>query len=215
MNKADTLKKIKENLKSLMKFSNELKEEGFGNFDLTDGTKITSPSADLEIGSEVYAIDDQGNQTPLDDGEYVLTDGRTITLKGNKIENISSGDDEMPEDDGDGDGDGDGEQEMSDTGMPDDQQAEAGDKAHNDIAARLSDLEKQIENILNILNKLGQSQGEVNEQMMNKINFLSNENGDKPIKTRKRASNTYDPKNAGLQEFREHLKIYQDLINKK
>ena len=133
-------------------------------------------------------MDDKGNQTPLDNGDYVLTDGRTITVKDNSISNVSEseseeeGEDEKVEEE-------DSKQTVKmEDGVPDDQKSEASEQEPNDVAVRLEDLEKQIEDILAILKKLGSTQGEVNEQMMSKLKELSEENGAKPIKTIKKGS---------------------------
>lgn len=211
MNKNDLLIKIKENLKSLMKFSGELKE--FSNYDLTDGTKITSPADDLEVGSEVYALDDKGNQTPLNDGDYVLNDGRTITVKGNLIESIAG---ESPDTEDDQvDESVEAKKVELEEGLPEGHEAEAKDANTNDLAGAVADLQKQVEDILNILSQMGDAQKGVNEQMMSRVEKFASENGGKPIKNRKKEASGYDPKAAASQEFREHLKMYQDLINKK
>jgi hypothetical protein len=215
MDRKQALSKIKDTLKSLMAFSNEIKGEvegkKFGSFDLTDGTKITSPSTDLEVGSEVYAIDDNGNQTPLDDGEYVLTDGRTITVKANMVDAIAGGSTEDPtQEQAEGaEQVAEGQQasvKMED-GLPQEHPAEADGAAHDDIQSRLTDIEKQVEDILNIINKLGTTQEEVNEQMMSKIENLSEINGDKPIRTKKREFTDYKQgKSDFSEELREFLK---------
>ena len=208
MNK-DLINKIKDNLKSLMKFSEEIKEEKtFSNYDLTDGTKITSPSTDLEIGAEVYAIDDQGNQSPLDDGEYVLTDGRTINVEGNVVSVITDGSEE-PTEDADK-----AEEDMvkMEDGLPEDHDAKSKDVDTNDVASRLSDLENQIEDILNILKKLGDAQGDVNEQMMSKLEDFSKENGGEPIKPMKKGYSDYKP---GKSDFMEEIREFNKLKQKK
>lgn len=214
MDKSQKMKMIKDQLKSLIKFSSELKNSEFSNFDLTDGTSITSTATDLEVGSEVYAVDDNGNQTPLDDGDYVLNDGRTITVAGNVITAIAGGDstEDTPEDGAaTADAAAPAEQDM-DAGLPDDHEADASGGDSNDVASRLSDLEKQIEDILNILKKLGTTQGEVNEQMMSKMKSISNEPGDSPIRTNKRESNGYS---YGKSDFSSDIKEFIKMKQKK
>lgn len=206
MNNDVLVNKIKDSLKSLLKFSSELKDEEFASFDLTDGTKITSTSKTLEVGSEVYAIDDQGNQTPLNDGDYVLTDGRTITVALNKITVITGGDTETPAEEAAPTEEVD--QAMTD-GLPDSHPADATGAPTNDIEARLTDLEKQVQDILNIINKIGDAQGGINEQMMSKIKDLSDEPGEKAIKTTKKGYSDYKK---GSSDFYQEIK---ELINSK
>lgn len=214
MDNKEIMNKIKENLKSLIKFSSELKESKFSNFDLTDGTKITSPSTELAVDVEVYAIDDKGNQTPLDDGEYVLTDGRTITVKLNKITAIAESgakEGEKPEDKP-ADAPVEAEAQKMEDGLPEDHPAESKDEPSNDVESRLKDLEKQIEDILNIISKLGDSQTEVNEQMMHKLAKIADEPGDSPIKSgKKEYSGDYSKTkiSASIEELREYIKERQ------
>jgi hypothetical protein len=208
MNKNDTLKKIKENLKYLIKFSTELKE--FSNFDLTDGTKITSPDSELAVGCEVYAIDDQNNQTPLNDGDYVLTDGRTISVANNVITAISDSS-EDPQDETESPEEVDQEKQKMSDGLPDDQPAEAAGADQSDIVARLTDLENKIEEILNIINKLGDTQGDVNEQMMSKIEEFSKSPGDKPIRSAKKESYIQAPmKSVLMDDLKDFMKEHKD-----
>lgn len=207
MDREKTLSKIKESLKSLIKLSEEVKveEQKLGSFDLTDGTKITSPSTELEVGSEVYMLDDQGNQTPLQDGDYVLTDGRTITVKANVIEAIAEGGTEAPQEEVETPAEGEMKKEESlGDGLPEDHMADAGEEPSNDLESRIKDLESQIEDILNIIKKLGDSQVAVNEQMMSRIQNLSEEPGDKPIKHQKREYGS--ELNSFSDELKEYLK---------
>lgn len=203
MERKEVISKIKESLKSLMKFSNDIKNESFGSFECTDGTKITSPSTDLEVGSEVYLLDDQGNQTPLTDGEYVLTDGRTITVKSNMVEVISGGTEKPQEETETPSEEAQAEVKME-NGLPDGHEADAKEeddetKAASEMDSRIKDIEKQIEDILNILSKLGSTQTEVNEQMMSKIIALSEENGGQPIKLNKKEFNDYKKDSSSLR----------------
>lgn len=205
------INKIKDNLKSLMKFSEEIKDKkSFSNYDLTDGTKITSPSSDLEIGAEVYALDDQGNQTPLEDGEYVLNDGRTITVSGNSITEVADSSDAETKDPME-DSEDESMVKMED-GLPDTHESAAKEVPSNDVSSRLTDLEKQIEDILNIIKKLGSTQGDVNEQMMSKLESFSKENGGQPIKTMKK---DYAGYKSGKSDFMEEIREFNKLKNKK
>lgn len=225
MNRQETLSKIKETLKTLMKFSDDItnedmkKKEKFNNFDLTDGTKITSDDTKLDVGSTVYAMDDNNNQTPLEDGEYVLTDGTTITVKSGTVSEIADSDTEESEDEEmkkeDDKEDNDKEEDMkkvkmTEDGLPMEQPKEGEDKKDSpDVQSQISDLQAQIESILNILNKLGTAQNEVNEEMMSKIESFSKENGGQAIKLGKKEFNGFGtPK----ESLRDSLKEFRSLV---
>ena len=47
---------------------------------LEDGTVITSNGVDLEVGVAVFAVDAEGNTTPLADGNYMMADKSSIVI---------------------------------------------------------------------------------------------------------------------------------------
>lgn len=85
MNKTKLIEKIKEQLKSII--SNE--EVKFAEVKAGD-LMISSPDEELVVGSEVYTIDQDGNNIPLTDGEYTLDSGVKIAVVNGKIEAIVS-----------------------------------------------------------------------------------------------------------------------------
>lgn len=84
MSKAKLIEKIKEQLKAIV--SNEVKFAEVKAGDLM----ISSPDEELVVGSEVYTIDQDGNNIPLTDGEYTLDSGVKIAVVNGKIEAIVS-----------------------------------------------------------------------------------------------------------------------------
>ena len=48
----------------------------------------------LEVGSEVFVEDENGENVPAADGEYILEDGRTVEVEGGKVTEIKAKDDE-------------------------------------------------------------------------------------------------------------------------
>lgn len=82
MNKAKLIEKIKEQLKAVI--SNEVKFAEVKAGDLM----ISSPDEELVVGSEVYTIDQDGNNVPLADNEYTLDSGVKIKVVNGKIEAI-------------------------------------------------------------------------------------------------------------------------------
>jgi hypothetical protein len=53
----------------------------FADIELQDGTKLViDDGADLAVGTPIYKLDEKGTRQLPDDGDYVLADGRTITI---------------------------------------------------------------------------------------------------------------------------------------
>lgn len=50
----------------------------------------------LEVGSEVFVEDENGENVPAADGEYMLEDGRTIKVEGGKVTEIEAKEEETP-----------------------------------------------------------------------------------------------------------------------
>ena len=76
------IKSIKEALKAMirqMEFSTATSDKGVIGWDV-DG--------DIEVGTEVYLVDENGDRQPIEDGDYVLEDGRTVVVKDSKVEEI-------------------------------------------------------------------------------------------------------------------------------
>jgi hypothetical protein len=200
MNKNETINSIKESLKKL--FATDVK---FSDFVLTDGKKITSTATDLEIGVEVYAVDELGNQTPLDNGDFVLQDGRTITVVDNAITNIAgkiSTEAESPVSNADV------EQEMND-GMVESPSEEG------DMAQRVADLEAQLEEVLNLLKQMSEAQMKSQDQMMSKIKTIADEPGDEKVQVSKVGYNEYSTKNVNAKRNMSEIEELRSLIANK
>lgn len=76
------IKSIKEALKAMirqMEFSTATSDNGVIGWDV-DG--------EIEVGTEVYLVDENGDRQPIEDGDYVLEDGRTVVVKDSKVEEI-------------------------------------------------------------------------------------------------------------------------------
>ena len=76
------IKSIKEALKAMirqMEFSTATSDKGVIGWDV-DG--------EIEVGVEVYIVDENGDRQPIEDGDYVLEDGRTVVVKDSKVEEI-------------------------------------------------------------------------------------------------------------------------------
>jgi hypothetical protein len=81
-NKKGLIEKIKEQLASLLK-----SEKTFAQIQAGEMT-ITSKDEEFTVGSEVYTVDQDGNNIPLADGEYKADDGTKMVVSGGKITEI-------------------------------------------------------------------------------------------------------------------------------
>ena len=50
----------------------------------------------LEVGSEVFVEDENGENVPAADGEYILEDGRAVEVEGGKVTEIKAKEEETP-----------------------------------------------------------------------------------------------------------------------
>jgi hypothetical protein len=163
----NNLEIIKEKIKSLLTFAAETAVETATqtiDVETADGNKYTINAADAVVGADIYSIDGNGVQTPVADGEYVLTDGRTIVVANGKITEVKGSADAKS-----------GEQtpvepapvDMSvDTNLaPTQDQAQPS----SDLEARVNSLEEQLAQILYMLDGLTNNSAE----MMSKVNKLS------------------------------------------
>jgi hypothetical protein len=198
MNKKQLLQNIKANI---IKLATTHK---FSDYVLTDNTKITTPN-ELEVGAEVYSLDDSGNQTAMNDGDYVINDGRTITVKDGTITAIT-GDATTNDESTVADANVKNKKAKMEDGMPEPETADT------DLATRISDIEANIESIMEMLKALSETSNKASEQMMSKIKKLSAEPGGEPIINGKKGMEDmkFGKKNAkqdtsAVEEFRERL----------
>lgn len=86
--KQEAILKIKETLKSLMKFESEVVENTFAEVMTKDGYKLVFDGDTLTTDTLIYKLDEAGNRIPCEDMEYILEDGRTIVVTGGKVSEI-------------------------------------------------------------------------------------------------------------------------------
>ena len=60
----------------------------------TDKGNLIYNTDTLEVGSEVFVEDENGENVPAADGDYVLEDGRTVEVEGGKVTKIEAKEDE-------------------------------------------------------------------------------------------------------------------------
>lgn len=86
--KQEAILKIKETLKSLMKFESEVVENTFAEVMTQDGYKLVFDGDTLTTDTLIYKLDEAGNRIPCEDMEYILEDGRTIVVTSGAVSEI-------------------------------------------------------------------------------------------------------------------------------
>jgi hypothetical protein len=81
-NKKSLIEKIKNQLASLLS-----SERTFASIQCGEMT-ITTKDEEFTVGSEVYTVDQDGNNIPLADGEYKADDGTMMVVSGGKLTEI-------------------------------------------------------------------------------------------------------------------------------
>ena len=87
MNKQEAINKIKETLKSLMKFDSNVVENKFTEAVTNEGLKLYF-DGELETDKEIFVTDENGNLAPCEDGEYFLDNGKNIVVMSGKVSEI-------------------------------------------------------------------------------------------------------------------------------
>lgn len=174
MDRNEIIQKIKVQLKSLLKLADERIKVA-----LEDGTELIIVGSDVALDCQVLNADN----SPADNGDYVLNDGRTISVTDGKISNIKEaeeakdGDESPVEDAGQEMADAPSEEQPAEEKPADDDAAE-----DEDLAARVEALEAQITEVLSLL----QSMGQANQEMMSRIDEFSKAPAEESIKTTKK-----------------------------
>ena len=190
MDRNESIQKIKEIMKNLM-FS-ETVEVKLSDIKLQDGTVIQSPDSELKVGSLV--TDSTG--APCADGEYVLEDGTNVTVLNGAVTEVEAPVEEQQEDAG--------VMEDANVNMATPTTETPAEDAATDTSVtdaldtRISSLESQITEVLDILKQ----QGSMNSQLMSKIKEIGSEPGDEPVKNSTKA----------FQAYSKEKKIYEDSI---
>ena len=206
MTKDEALLKIKDQLKKLVAFSstpnttsempvadNTTDTKKFTNIKLKDGSEICiADGTELGVGTEIYVIDADGNQTPAEDNSYDLEDGRTINVVGGIVDTISDATGEDPKDASVETPENPAKMADATTETPDQEGAEAD---------RITALENQVAQILEIL----QGMSNMQEQVMNKVDSFSKEPAVESIKVGKTltGTKTFNSMKSEIDELKE------------
>ena len=210
MNKDIAIKNIKDSLKRLMKFSSEMK---YQDLPLQDGTMLCiEDGADIEVGTPIYQSSTDGTTTPVEDGSYQLSDGRTIVVAKGLIESIadadpSQGDAEAASPESDANVQSakvsmDANQQAAPTGATNTEDGNSEDQ-------RISNLEAQVAEILEVLQSLTNMQ----EQTMSKVETFASAPAEESYKAVKTAATSNAFKNKKFQSDLDELKEIRNKFN--
>lgn len=217
MNKGEQIYQIKQALKKLFSLTEEkinedteMEKKKFTDFEVEDGTKLTTPGETLEVGADVFGINLDGNQFPLNNGDYKLTDGRIVSVEDNKIKSIAEPDmtEESPVSEADLE-----KVEMQEEGEviveEKDKEEEMQEGEVSPIEDRVSKIEEAISKILVAIDSIN----EAHEEMMGNMKKFSSEPATESIKMSKGIGSTIDPKEfekrkkvSEIEELRELIK---------
>lgn len=129
----DLVEKIKKQLKSL--FTSKFAQVKAGDL------MISTPDEVLSVGSEVFMLDEQGNNVPLTDGEYILDSGEKIEVLSGKITEISAPEVEEVEVEA-------GKKVEDKMKTAPEVEKEEEDKMKPEMMAKIEKMEKQIEELM-------------------------------------------------------------------
>jgi hypothetical protein len=214
MTKEESISKIKETLKRLMSFSDTKK---FEDVETADGTKLqVEGGTDLAVGVAIYKLDDQGTQTPCEDGTYELKDGRTIVVKGGLIDSLSDSSENPKEDATDSPTEDASTAPTAASKMAapaaatpaTETPADAG--ADGDVVSRIDALEQQIAQILEIL----QGMANMNEQTMSKVNEFAASPAEESIRTKKVEANVWEKSKATYNKNKNEIDELKTIMKK-
>jgi len=206
MNKDEAIIKIKDQLKKLMSFSTEApaeeaeatEEKKFTTMKLKDGTEISIvDGTELGVGTEVFTVDADGNQVAIADDTYELEDGRSIVIVGGKVDSISESTEETKDETPMNPAD----TEVKDEKMGENPEGEEAQEGENPIEDRITSLENQIAQILEIL----QGMGSMQEVAMSKIEAISSAPATESIKVGKipAGNQTFSSMKTEMDELKE------------
>ena len=140
------IKSIKEALKAMirqMEFSTATTDKGVIGWDV-DG--------EIEVGTEVYLVDENGDRQPIEDGDYVLEDGRTVVVKDSKVEEIKEKAEEVVEEPTQGPTTE--ETNVEENEEPTDTEVENPDGTEEKDNTAIEELRKEVNELYDLVDKL-------------------------------------------------------------
>jgi hypothetical protein len=169
LSKENAMLELQNSFKKLLEFS----KVKFEDVPLKDGSKLAiEDGSTIDIGCPIYRLDDKGNQVAVDDGDYILQDGRTVTIEGGLVKVLAgpdktTSDVETPQSDASNTNVD--KETMDAATAPQDKAPDAPTEDGGDLASRVSQLETTLEQIMEMLQGMMNSQ----EQNMKKVSEFS------------------------------------------
>ena len=172
----------------------------------TDGKTIIAYGEDIMVGCEAYLLNSDNTQSPLENGDYMLQDGRTITVTDNNITEIKEPEApaaiESPEINATN------LSEYVKEDMPEDNKEE---KLESETEARISALENTVEEMMKMLQDYLNESAEMKQEqvkMSEKIKKIADQPaGEKPKVSKK----MYGESISNMDEIRQ---LQKKLFNK-
>lgn len=189
MNRDEAMASLKKTINILLGKTEEA-EVKLTDVKTKDGKTISSPADKLDIGVEVYTVDDQGNQIPAEDGEYVLEDGTNVTILGGVVTEIEAASEEAVEDaelsDEDkkkAEDDAKAKEEADKKKKEEDAAADSSGKVDEnpDTEARISKLEKEVADLIAMIQSVSQN----SQTLQSKVEEFASQPGAEAIKNKK------------------------------
>lgn len=216
MNKGEQIYQIKQALKKLFSLTEEkvqedteMEKKSFTDFEVEDGTKLTTPGETLEVGADVFGINLDGNQFPLNNGDYKLTDGRVVSVEDNKVKSISepAKEEESPVTNADLE-----KTKMEEEGeviveeKDKEEEMQEGEMISSD--ERIAKLEEIVGKVILALDEMKKA----HEEMMGSMKKFSEEPATESIKMSKGIGNVTDPKEFNKRKNMAELDELRNLI---
>lgn len=180
--------KLKETLKGLIKLSeNQEVEIKLSEIILKDGMKLFTPAEVIEVGVEIFKLDENGNQLVADNGEYEDADGKIIVVMDGKVAEIKEA--------------------MEDPNEVETPVEEAMEVVNTEVAlesnieTRLTDLEGKFSKILELLDKSIKE----SEVMMSKVEELEKSPSEDSLELKPKAFDFYSEKRAHSKSAQEEI----------
>jgi len=191
MNRQETIESIKASLKKLFSI-----EQKFAEYTTTDGMKIHCSDDKIEVGSEVFGVDDLGNFIALNNGTYELSEGFTINVVDGKVESISevatTEEDEL--------------ESVGETITPSEPKEE-------EMGKKVKMLEEQMTQLLEIIKDMTKGQDKMSNVLMKEIEDLKKQPASNSIKTDKKGFSGFEgnfSKQVRMSEIDEIRKLISD-----
>lgn len=144
MNRVETIKSIKESLKSLFV------KHSFAEYTLKDGSKIVCDDDKVGVGSAVYSLAEDGTREAINDGVYELESGAKLEVVGGLVKNIMETETE---------------EEVENMGEMKPEATTDESPRNEEMKLRLETLEAQVGELISLVEKMAKSQNGIIEKM--------------------------------------------------